>query len=73
MHEVRGVASTLALQDGLDLESLLRAGSWKTHNVFTSFYITNVCFDSEGLNRLGPIVAAQRVITGAASRPKKCW
>ena len=49
MPQVRGVTNTLAFSDGMDLGSILQAGSWRTPTVFTSYYLKHVHTDSQDL------------------------
>jgi len=45
------------------MEDLVRSGSGKSHNTFTSHYLKDLTeIDSETLLRLGPLVAAQKVV-----------
>ena len=40
------------------LSSVLEAASWRSNTVFTSFYLKDVQYISEGVRSLGPFVAA---------------
>lgn len=63
-HDLRGMAATLAWDGCTDIEDILQAGSWTTANTFISHYVKDGVMDSEGFSRVGPIVAAQRVLEG---------
>ena len=60
-HDVRAFAASKAFQSGIFLEQILSACHWKSHNIFTPFYLKEVAWaDSEHFH-LGPVVAAQQV------------
>ena len=61
-HQVRSVATSSAFYSSVPLEQILLAGTWRTHNTFSSFYLKNLTESSSKGYRLGPIVAAQSVI-----------
>jgi len=66
-HDVRGFAHTLIYRGTVAMEDLVRSGSWKSHNTFTSHYLKDLTeIDSETLLRLGPVVAAQKVVVHAS-------
>ena len=44
------------------LEDILHTCSWKSHNTFTNHYLKDITIFQDGLLRVGPIVAAQRVV-----------
>jgi len=60
--EVRALASSFAFKDSIELESILRACTWKNGNTFTRHYLRDVSSVSDGVFSLGPVVAAQRVV-----------
>ena len=62
VHLVRKYASTLLFHGSSDMDSLLQACSWKSHNTFTDFYLRDLTGMEQDLLRLGPIVAAQHVV-----------
>ena len=61
-HEIRAQASSLAFRGSADLEALLQACSWSSSSTFADFYLRDMQLVQDGLRKLGPIVAAQRVI-----------
>lgn len=61
-HSVRKYAASLAYKGTVDVEGLLKACSWKSHQTFTNFYLRDISGIEEGLLKLGPIVAAQQVV-----------
>ena len=61
-HQLRGVAASLAHLRGVSLDMILKAAFWKTPTVFILFYLQDLAAVSEGLNRLGPLVAAQQTL-----------
>ena len=54
-HDVR------AFQSGISLEQILSAWHWKSHHIFTQFYLKDVAWADTELFHLGPVVAAQQV------------
>ena len=49
-HEVRALASSLAFKGSIELESILRACTWKNGNTFTRHYLRDVSsISDEGL------------------------
>jgi len=61
-HEVRAYASTLVARGTSALEDVLQAGNWKSHSTFTSHYLRDLAQQEGDLMKLGPIVAAQKII-----------
>ena len=61
-HEIRSVASSLAYERSMSLNTLMRACHWKHANTFTSYYLKDVAVLSQELMRLSPIVVASTVI-----------
>ena len=62
-HDLRGMAASIAFKGCAEMEDILQAGSWATPNTFISHYLKDAVITPEGLQKLGPIVAAQTVIT----------
>ena len=58
-HEVRAFSASLANLGDIAIETILRAASWKSHNTFTSFYLRDLTSESQGLLKLGPLVASR--------------
>ena len=61
-HAIRGMAASMAYSGSVDIQDILNACSWKSHNTFTSHYLKDISIFQEGLLRVGPVVAAQRVV-----------
>ncbi len=61
-HEVRALSTSWAEFNGVSVDEILRAASWRSKGVFASFYLRDVSSFQEGMFSLGPIVAAQSVI-----------
>jgi len=61
-HEIRGLAASLSFKGGRELEAILQAGSWKSHQTFTRFYLKDTSMMDNQLMKLGPLVSAQTVI-----------
>ena len=60
-HDVRAFAAPKAFQSGVSLEQILSACHWKSHNIFTQFYLKDVAWADSELYYLGPVVAAQQI------------
>ena len=61
-HELRAVGTSLVFKKNLSINQILQAGTWKSQNTFTSFYLKEIMLESLGTFSLGPIVAAQEVL-----------
>ena len=57
-HSIRGIATSFAFFRNWPLRSVLEAASWRSNTVFTSFYLRNLSFNSDGVHSLGPFVTA---------------
>ena len=57
-HSIRGIATSSAFFRNWSLRSVLEAASWRSNTVFTSFYLRDLSFTSDGIHSLGPFVAA---------------
>ena len=57
-HSIRGIATSSAFFRNWSLRSVLEAASWRSNTVFTSFYLQDLSFNSDGVHSLGPFVAA---------------
>ena len=63
-HDVRSMAASLAFKGGVSLDQILGACFWKTHSMFTNFYVKDVAWkSSEGSDySLEPVVSAQHIV-----------
>jgi len=62
-HDIRGFAHSFIFRGTVAMEDLMQSGSWKSHSTFTKNYLKDLTeLDSEQLLRLGPIVAAQKIV-----------
>jgi len=61
-HDVRAMSASLSLLRSVSLDQILQAAGWRSHNVFTQFYLRDLSAQSEDLLRLGPLVASQTVV-----------
>ena len=61
-HGVCGVAASLAFLRNAPLPSVLKAATWSSSSVFTSFYLKDVKFSSSSGYGLGLVVAAGSVV-----------
>ena len=57
-HSIRGIAASSAFFCNWSLHSVLKAASWRSNTVFTSFYLCDLQFVYEGVRSLGSFVAA---------------
>ena len=57
-HSIRGIATSSAFFCNWSLRSVLEAASWRSNTDFTSFYLRDFSFTSDGVHSLGPFVAA---------------
>ena len=58
LEHIRGIATSSAFFRNWSLRSVLEAASWRSNTVFTSFYLRDLSFTSDGVHSLGPFVAA---------------
>ena len=67
LHQVKAhvmaFAASKAFQSGVSLEQILSEVRlyWKSHNIFTQFYLKDVAWADSELYHLGPVVAAQQI------------
>ena len=64
-HDVRAMSASLSLLRSVSLEQILQSAGWRSHNVFTNFYLRDLSSQSEELLRLGPLVSSQTVVQTA--------
>ena len=57
-HSIRGIATSSDFFRNWSLRSVLEAAAWRSNTVFTSFYLRDLSFNSDGVHSLGPFVAA---------------
>ena len=62
-HEVRRVAASWAYVGGShSMEDILSAGTWASHNTFSSFYLADVQTQPNARLRLQPIISGKQVV-----------
>jgi hypothetical protein len=66
VHELRALATSLRFQQTLSLKSVMDAATWRGTSTFASFYLRDVSLHHGELSSLGPIVAAQSVISSSS-------
>ena len=66
-HDVRAMAASLAFKGGISLEEILDSCYWRCHGTFTDYYLKDFCWKNDQIFKLGPIVAAQHVISNSMS------
>ena len=57
-HSIRGIATFSTFFKNWSISSVLKAASWNSNTVFTSFYFRDLQYVFEGVRSLGPFVAA---------------
>ena len=68
-HEVRALSSSWAFFDKLPLDEILKAAVWNHSSTFAKFYLRDMSQQAADLQRLGPIVVAQKVVGGSQTVP----
>ena len=66
-HDVRAFAASSAFYGGVSVEQILSACHWCSHNTFTSFYLKELVWQTDGQLSLGPFGAAQQVVSAPSS------
>ena len=61
-HEIRAIASSIAFYHSLALSDILQACTWKSDNVFTSYYLRDVASQFNEFKGFPPCVVAQKVV-----------
>ena len=62
VHELRALATSLAVQATFALDDIVRAATWSTPAIFTSFYLRDVSGLQGRLHVIGPCIAAGKVL-----------
>ena len=62
-HSTRGIASSAVFRRNFAVGQVMSAGVWSRQTTFTSFYLRDVTHRFLDTFSLGPVVAAQRVLT----------
>ena len=57
-RSICGIATSSAFFKNWSVASVLKAASWKSNTVFTSFYFRDLNYVFEGVRSLDPFVAA---------------
>ena len=65
VHEVRALATSLLFRHNTSLSEVMQAASWRCRSTFVSFYLRDVGHRFLDISSLGPIVAAQAVISSS--------
>ena len=58
LYSIRGIATSSAFFRNWYLRSVLEEASWRSNTVCPSFYLQDFSFTSDGVQSLGPFVAA---------------
>ena len=61
-HSIRAMATSVAFLRNYSVSAILEAATWKSHSVFSSFYLRDVLLSSSEGFGLGPFVAANSVV-----------
>ena len=62
-HELRALSSSWAFCNHAPLDDIMKAAFWRNQSTFSSFYLRSFASQRDNLHSLGPLVAAQRVIS----------
>ena len=62
-HELRALAASWAFLHQSSLDDVLSAAYWKSSSTFSSFYLRSFASQQDDMFALGPIVAAQTVVS----------
>ena len=62
-RDVRSVATSFAFLRNVPLREIIETVSWKTNSVFASSYLKDLSFSYGDALSLGPIVAANSVVS----------
>ena len=62
-HEVRAISTSLGLWAGVSVQKVIEAGTWRSNNSFTSFYLRDMAQEANNLASLGPISVCQTLVT----------
>ena len=65
-HSIRGVSASLAFHKNWAVKEVLKAATWKSNSVFSSFYLKDVSFVWENCKSLGPFISAGQVINSSS-------
>jgi hypothetical protein len=61
-HDIRALSTSWAATNGVPMDEILAAASWRSSSVFTSHYLKDMCHQAATLHSLGPVVAARQVV-----------
>ena len=56
------MVASLAFSGEVDLDEILKNCSWKSHTMFSEFYLKDMTQVRDDLLSLGPLVAVQKVV-----------
>ena len=61
-HEVRGLATSWAVLNSVAMSAILKTVQWKSHTVFTAWYLKDYTFIRDEMLVLGPLVVAEQIV-----------
>ena len=64
-HELRALSTSWAFVNHAPLDDILAAAFWKNSSTFSSFYLRSLTAQQDNLFSLGPLIAAQVVVSAA--------
>ena len=64
-HELRALSTSWAFLHHAPLDEVLSAAFWRSATTFSSFYLRNFSTEIDDLHALGPLVAAQAVVSSS--------
>ena len=62
-HEIRALSSSWAFLNKVSLDDVLKAAFWRSSSTFSSFYLRSFSSQSGAIYSLGPLVAAQTIVS----------
>ena len=57
-HEIRSVSTSIAFHWNWSVSAVLESATWSSSSVFSSFYLSDIQHEYDGIRSLGPFVAA---------------
>ena len=68
-HEVRALSSSWAFFDKVPLNEILKAAVRNQSSMFAKFYLRDMSQQATNIQKLGPIVVAQKVVGASKAVP----
>jgi hypothetical protein len=62
VRELRAMATSLAFHQTYSLAQVMSAAQWRSQGTFAQFYYRDCPLSQDGLQSIGPVIAAQTVV-----------